>query len=877
MAALNFAASGNQLGDFYCDLTGAAWTIGFWTKHSGNAAAGGGIAFQTQSTYPASLSATMAANDQLSVYDTGNSITTVNDRRRLWLNGTDKAGNRIGSSVGSAPAPMYTSYGKRQYETGDTGTVLNIVRCVSGVVELWIVKPGQSPEKMGNSVNAWTGFAAIQIGQFGLSSYGGTLPYAHSVDAPFHFSDKAVTVTEMAQIAAGASPNSLDKTTRAARGMIRFRTASSTSVQDTMAIWVPTAGTTVTFNGTTVTFVASGATGSQVNIGADGPATMTALAAFLNASADANISVATYVATGSSALRIFHKTTGSVGEAYTLAASSSNVRLPLSGTLAYVEWEYNTLSSTTLNRAQYGGGYIARTAFSWAASPGVLVDSTEKPNAVYVDPIPPGRVVQHIGGVRDVPVSGVYLGSAPSGVLVELRNASNDAVVVAEAAVASFTASAGTWSGVLTNVPKGKRWLSLRMRKVGGTDYLQTGVTFGVGEYVEFAGQSLFLGWPVAPSALAPNTYVSNYLSATNLYDDTTAYSFGTFAPDASWHRQLTTAEARDTETYFGNYLSETADCVVGIYNRCRGGTSIDVLNADAEWSKRAADLAASKALSVGWFIWAQGHADTAFTSTYGPKLDAVPVKMHANYGANCVLVIPPTSNVMESVDGTAGIWAMRKLQVEWLRANAADPYIISGGQFTDFDLTNDGVHPATPALKRYEADRLLRALLFKIGVGSTISADGPLPVSAVRTGAVIDVTFALEGGFALQTVGGAAPSGFDVSTNGFTSILAISSTAITGSNTVRITLAADPGVDCDVLYLYGRPGKRGSVDTTGRAAQTQLFADAQASVLYDTSPSLLGLPKSGKPAQGTYTALSTGAAQFTILRTTSLLALMCR
>jgi hypothetical protein len=94
----------------------------------------------------------------------------------------------------------------------------------------------------------------------------------------------------------------------------------------------PSVNSTVTINGTAFTFVASGATGNQVNIGANLTATITSLATVLNASVNANVSQATYEA-GATAVNntsgdenelwIVHKTVGSAGESFTLAASTS--------------------------------------------------------------------------------------------------------------------------------------------------------------------------------------------------------------------------------------------------------------------------------------------------------------------------------------------------------------------------------------------------------------------------------------------------------------------------------------------------------------------------------------------------------------------------
>jgi len=82
----------------------------------------------------------------------------------------------------------------------------------------------------------------------------------------------------------------------------------------------------ITVNGTLVTFVASGATGSQVNIGATLSATLTALAAFLNGSADTNIDDMIYSVVGSK-LYCVSKLTGTAGNAYTLAKTSTAITL----------------------------------------------------------------------------------------------------------------------------------------------------------------------------------------------------------------------------------------------------------------------------------------------------------------------------------------------------------------------------------------------------------------------------------------------------------------------------------------------------------------------------------------------------------------------
>jgi hypothetical protein len=79
----------------------------------------------------------------------------------------------------------------------------------------------------------------------------------------------------------------------------------------------PTTGSSIVLQGTTVGFVTSGATGNQVNIGANLAATLTALATFLNASVDANISQAVYSASAT-VLNVF-----SQGVPFAITASTS--------------------------------------------------------------------------------------------------------------------------------------------------------------------------------------------------------------------------------------------------------------------------------------------------------------------------------------------------------------------------------------------------------------------------------------------------------------------------------------------------------------------------------------------------------------------------
>lgn len=87
----------------------------------------------------------------------------------------------------------------------------------------------------------------------------------------------------------------------------------------------PSNSNTITLNGSTWTFVPSGAAGNQTNIGGNAAATMATLVTNLNASADAQVVKNTYAALPGSptTLQITSKTAGTANNGYTLATNVS--------------------------------------------------------------------------------------------------------------------------------------------------------------------------------------------------------------------------------------------------------------------------------------------------------------------------------------------------------------------------------------------------------------------------------------------------------------------------------------------------------------------------------------------------------------------------
>lgn len=88
----------------------------------------------------------------------------------------------------------------------------------------------------------------------------------------------------------------------------------------------PTNGQTIIVNGITWTFVTSGATGAQTNIGGNTAATLTQLQLDLTASGNVNINIAHYSVT-TTALNVVYATVGTAGNSFTLGAGTYGATL----------------------------------------------------------------------------------------------------------------------------------------------------------------------------------------------------------------------------------------------------------------------------------------------------------------------------------------------------------------------------------------------------------------------------------------------------------------------------------------------------------------------------------------------------------------------
>lgn len=118
---------------------------------------------------------------------------------------------------------------------------------------------------------------------------------------------------------------------QSANSLVNFGATAGTQATGTLTAGANAVNTeTIAVNGVTLTFVTGASTATNVHIGATKEDTMTNLAAVINASVNASLTVATATVSGA-VITITYDMGGTDGNAYTLADSSGTAAVTRSG------------------------------------------------------------------------------------------------------------------------------------------------------------------------------------------------------------------------------------------------------------------------------------------------------------------------------------------------------------------------------------------------------------------------------------------------------------------------------------------------------------------------------------------------------------------
>lgn len=791
----------------------------------------------------------MNQTNHLTLFDTGFNSVIETDRSRYLLSGRGEGGAAIGTMTWSYGGTTVGGIGERYgHPALDNIPKWLIAQRRAGVIQLWRIVPGLDPELIDS--NAALGPSSVAMGfQFGVSNYQSSAPYNHSIDRPFHTSARSFSANELMQISQGVRPSTIIQAAAdsPAVGYVVFQSYSTASNSETITAWNPTDSSTLTLNGFVITFKTTVTDSStQVAIGADSPTTVANLLAFLQASSDTRLTVATYSARSSS-LRIQHNTIGSAGLAYTVVGSSTNMRCPVGNTLQLVDWEFGAINASGIQRPLAGSMFLLRTTIAtWPAADADLL-ATPTTTPASINWIHDYTVYQQYSGAANLAVSGLSRPEAAA-VGITVVDSADGTTVVPEV---TYVATSGAWSGSLS-IPKGKRWLQYKVREIGSSTPVTAKSKFGVGEIVALYGQSIneYLAGG-QPGGVAPNGFVSRFTVTDASKQGAQGFASNKHPRNNKW--ALAPATTGAGEVIIANTLSDKGNCVVGLVNRARGDTPLQGnLGAETNWTTPGESwitaIANMRVPSIGHLVWIHGHADLAYINNYKTNLNTMLGYAKQVMGSGVKFHMTTLVNSTEASNGTVSsgsgdIGRMRQIQREWVdETRPSDPNIYLCCDILDMLCGVDGVHPDTNSVAPIGriGERIANGIAYAQGY-TPFSAYGGRITSVERSGRdiYVTVTHNTANGFAENL----SPSGFEVLHKTNNVILTKTSTTIISSTQIKITLSTDPGDEVRVRYLANRPGssKSGSGDSTYVVADD--WSILQASEIYDNTPGYVYSP----------------------------------
>ena len=394
----------------------------------------------------------------------------------------------------------------------------------------------------------------------------------------------------------------------------------------------------------------------------------------------------------------------------------------------------------------------------------------------------------------------------------------------------------GAVTGTLTEVPSALQWYDMQVRKGLNGPVYTVGRRFGVGIVLDWWGQSIAEKMRSSTqTTISSSSAASGFLSFFSRAKSDSGSTQG--IQNRGWKQTNTQGYG---EVHTARMIAEAAQCPVGGVMSAMEGSGIDA------WQRGAtsAYIPASdtwQRTRPGYMVWSQGQGSTGMNPAgYRTFLNTLLQQTREDFPWAWKLIMEPLNNNGAIANNAGAFTGIRNVQSDWADDNASARLSNAGG-FVDLKLS-DTVHASLDAAGQGRiAERIARQVLWMEGVVPT-SARGPRITAATRSGAVIDLTVAQNGGTGLRTPNAADITGFRASTSStFASLLTISSAVVVDATTIRLTLAADPGAPVYVDYQWGNPG----ATTTPRDSAG--FIPAVSNPVYDDrSPGMnaaLGFP----------------------------------
>jgi hypothetical protein len=447
---------------------------------------------------------------------------------------------------------------------------------------------------------------------------------------------------------------------------------------------------------------------------------------------------------------------------------------------------YTTISAKVAPTVgDYTHGYtsasFARASLTGAVYAPAVAPPTGDNQLTFVEP-DPSSIYPRVSGKADVVMAGAFVGAVPDDIQVQVMSGAT--VALAFKSLTNLVVADGQWSGRLVGVPEGGMYRSTIRSRLGGIALAEiTSSNFwGVGALFALLGSSTSYRWANDGSIAAfpkMGTYNGkwNASSGVGIGATTFAQAFvaatgvpvgfidggagGTFLSD--WRSSSYTTYQRFV-TYLAGVGGKIEGAIIGIgSNDARDSRIASQAAHETNYRQLIANVrSAAKDAALPIFILGSQRAPLEGASTDVQFLWARAAELNVSDDANNFI----------------------------------------GSQNIDLPMDGDQVH-INDAGTVVMAKRVAAAVLYRMGLRVS-GAKGPKPVSAFYTGTTLRVKFDVRTGTGIiAKTPTAAITGFEVSTDGFATLIPISNARVVSPTEVDLTVPDDLASP-RVRYLYG-------------------------------------------------------------------------